>query len=112
MGAKVYNVYRYPPADAIYIGRPGKGVDGYWGNPCSIGKSCPECYQIHKDGGSTLPCYEAYLRRRLSIDTSFRMRFFGLKGQNLKCFCAKSEPLTLEDNHICHGQIMLKVLAE
>ena len=56
---KVVNIYkeRYD----VYIGRPGKGEVGYFGNPIVVGKECPICGEIHQRG-ETLKCYEKYLR--------------------------------------------------
>lgn len=45
----------------IYVGR-----NTYFGNPVIRGKKCPVCKKVHKEDGETLPCYEKYLRARLS----------------------------------------------
>ena len=52
----------------IYCGRsknggvPKKiGDYGWLGNPCVVNKKCIVCGYTHKDGGSTLACYEKYL---------------------------------------------------
>lgn len=78
----------------VYVGRAGHGLDGYFGNPVARRRPCPECSQIHVDGGSTLACYRQYLERRLAADTEFRRRVTGLRGKTLVCFC-KPGP--------CHG---------
>ena len=88
----------------VYIGRAGKGMDGYWGNPVKINEECPICRGTHKDRGSTLPCYETYLRQRLEGSMAFRMSFMALdKNEVLGCFCAPDA---------CHGDIMVKVWTE
>lgn len=85
----------------VYIGRPGKGQSGLFGNPVVIGQSCPICKEVHGDRGATLPCYEQYLLNRLANDTSFAEAFWKLKNKTLVCFCS---PLP------CHGNVMAKVL--
>lgn len=76
-------------------------ANGWLGNPVAIGRKCPICEQTHKDGGSTLPCYEAYLISRLATDSDFRTAFHKLKGKKLGCFC-KPNP--------CHTDVMIKYL--
>jgi hypothetical protein len=85
----------------VYIGRRGKGNDGYFGNPVIIGRKCPVCSKIHDDGGATLPCYEQYVRSRINTDPEFRSRVKALKGKTLGCFC-KPKP--------CHGDILKKII--
>lgn len=88
--------------DEVYIGRPGKGRDGYLGNPVVRGRKCPVCEAIHKDPGDTLNCYSKYAAGRVKTDPKFRRRVFNLKNKTLVCFC-KPKP--------CHGDI-LAALAE
>lgn len=87
----------------VYIGRAGKGQDGYFGNPVRIGYKCPVCSSVHSSGGDTLPCYEKYLRDRLFHDETFRLSVKNLLGKVLGCFC-KPKP--------CHGDILIKVCKE
>lgn len=110
---RVYSIYRKPPAKAIYVGRAGKGNEGKWGNPYSSNAVCKRCGAYHAKGGETLECYEKYLREQLHRDREFEIDFDLLHGKDLVCFCAPSEAgLTLNDVHICHGQVMIKVLEE
>lgn len=83
--------------DDVYIGRAGRGFDGYFGNPVRVGVACPECGRIHTSPGDTLPCYTRYLDRRLSQDAEFRRRVARLRGKRLGCFC-KPKP--------CHGDVL------
>ncbi len=98
------------PGD-VYCGR-GKGSkwnpkncnpveSGYWGNPIAVNKECPVCRELHKTGGSTLPCYEEYLTDRLSYDSEFSDEFIRLQGETLACFCKPKA---------CHTDIMIKYL--
>ena len=81
----------------VYIGRAGKGQDGYFGNPVRIGATCTFCGKFHADGGSTLPCFTNYFLTRLEKDPEFKRRIVALKGKTLGCFC-KPKP--------CHGDVI------
>jgi len=87
---------RKEPYD-VYIGRAGKGKDGFFGNPIVLGKRCDYCYQIHEEPGSTLDCYREYFLMKVENNKEFRNRVLGLKGKRLGCFC-KPKP--------CHGDII------
>ena len=87
----------------VYIGRKGKGQSGYFGNPIRRGYDCMECGVVHATGGSTLPCFERYARKRMASDAEYRSRVAGLHGKVLGCFCAPAP---------CHGDILIKLAAE
>lgn len=106
MVIKVVNLYKNKYD--VYIGRPGKGQRGTFGNPVAIGRLCPVCGSVHKDGGSTLPCYEKDLDRRLRDDVRFRSSFMGLVEEAIEaekagrilalgCFCKPRR---------CHGDVL------
>jgi hypothetical protein len=80
---------RVEPYD-VYIGRAGKGQDGYFGNP----------YTLREHGQKALELYRSYFEARLS-DPAFRARVEGLRGKVLGCFC-KPGP--------CHGDIIAAYL--
>lgn len=95
----------------VYCGR-GKGVfkdpikcgkndEGYFGNPVVLGSECIVCKEYHMSSGSTLKCYEIYLRDRLKNNAIFRNEFLKLKGKKLGCFC-KPNP--------CHTDVMIDYL--
>lgn len=86
----------------VYIGRAGRGQDGYLGNPVAVGRVCPICNQVHTAAGDTLRCYEQYARKRIADDPEFRERVKSLKGR-LGCFC-KPGP--------CHGDILVRLWHE
>ena len=65
--------------DYVYIGRAGKGLTGYFGNP------------------TTLKKYRGYLESRIDEDIGFREKVMNLYGKTLVCFC-KPKP--------CHGDIL------
>lgn len=77
------------------------GERGWLGNPSIINCKCFVCGEVHKDGGSTLPCYEQYLKNRLEVDVQFKDAFYKLKDKKLGCFC-KPKP--------CHTDVMIKYL--
>jgi len=77
----------------VYIGRSGKGMSGYFGNPFPI--------QTGRKRGSTLEKYRKYLEHRLMTDTEFYRRVKDLKGKTLVCFC-KPKP--------CHGDILIEYI--
>lgn len=90
----VVNIYHHVPTDNdVYIGRAGKGKDGYFGNPFRLGPDGDRQEVIMK--------YFEYLIERLATDKEFSSRILQLKDKNLVCFCA---PKT------CHGDIIARLL--
>lgn len=81
----------------VYIGRPGRGMAGTFGNPYPAGKTCNRCGQLHVDGDSTLSCFEAYFLDRVNRDRAFRLQALHLRGKVLGCFCKPSR---------CHGDVI------
>lgn len=73
----------------VYIGRAGRGKDGYFGNPI--------LRAVDESPGSTLDGYRAYFYNRLERDPEFKKRVLNLKGKRLGCFC-KPAP--------CHGDVI------
>ena len=76
----------------VYIGRKGKGQDGYFGNPFPV--------QKHGRDGS-IEKYKEYFLDRISKDPEFRQRVLELRGKRLGCFC---KPLP------CHGDVIAEWL--
>lgn len=70
----------------VYIGRPGKGEDGYFGNPFDQYKRADNIALFHR-----------YFYFRLNTDPVFRKGVEALKGKILGCFC---KPLD------CHGDVI------
>lgn len=79
---------RKEPFD-VYIGRAGKGCDGYFGNPFRLGAG--------ESRGATLANYRSHFHERLTNDEEFRKRVRGLRGKVLGCFCKPAS---------CHGDII------
>lgn len=97
---RVANITRNEPYD-VYIGRSGKGQDGYFGNPIRVGHFCQRCRELHGTPLSTLPCFDSYFRARIATDAEFRTRVRELKGKVLGCFCAPGP---------CHGSLIAQWL--
>ena len=79
----------------VYVGRKGKGEDGYFGNPHPVGY-CRECKVVH-DRDDAIKAYSVYFYKRINHDLEFRRRVLELKGQTLGCFC-HPQP--------CHGNVI------
>jgi hypothetical protein len=77
----------------VYIGRTGKGQDGYFGNPFRLRAS--------EDRGATIERYGKYFHNRMETDPEFKRRVHELKGKTLGCFC-KPYP--------CHGDVIAEYL--
>jgi len=109
MSYKQANLKYQQPYD-IYCGRGQNGLIpmqanqyGWLGNPIRKGIKCPECGEKHETGGSTLRCYEVYLRSRLLADEDFANNFDKIKDKVLGCFCTPAP---------CHTDIILELLEE
>lgn len=74
----------------VYIGRAGKGQDGYFGNPFPL-----------KPGGATIERYKEYFGNKIDNDPIFKARILELKGKTLGCFCKPNS---------CHGDIIAEYL--
>ena len=77
----------------VYIGRAGRGQDGYFGNPFMLSAG--------QSRGASLDKYRAYFYERIKNDQEFRTKIHGLKGKTLGCFCKP---------HPCHGDIIAEYL--
>lgn len=84
----------------VYIGRAGRGQDGYFGNP----------YKLTGEElrGATTARYEAYFLERVERNAEFRRRVQELRSRRLGCFCAPARSaLTGQSTpRICHGQVI------
>lgn len=89
---RVVNIHNKLPYD-VYIGRQGKGRDGYFGNPYTIG--------IDGDRDAVIALYRIWFEQRVADDEEFRARVLALKGQALGCFCAPAK---------CHGDVIIEWL--
>ena len=74
----------------VYIGRKGKGQDGYYGNPFA---RMPQTESI--------ALFRKYFYERLKSDPVFNLRIRSLKGKILGCFCKPKA---------CHGDVIAEYL--
>ena len=88
----VVNISSRLPYD-VYIGRAGKGHDGYFGNPFRLNDESERVEILRK--------YEVWFYDRLASDPEFKRRIHELKGKKLGCFCRPK---------ICHGDIIADYL--
>ena len=77
----------------VYIGRAGKGQDGYFGNPFRL--------RENESRGATIDRYREYFYDRLETDPDFKDRIHELKGKTLGCFCKP---------YACHGDVIAEYL--
>ena len=85
----------------VYIGRPGRGIAGPFGNPVIVDEMCPVCDKIHKRASETISCYKEYFEWRAGCDAVFRQMVLELRGKTLGCFCHPRK---------CHGDIIVEWL--
>ncbi len=72
-----------------YIGRAGRGEDGYFGNPFRMGNGISREDAVQK--------FQRYFTERIEKDSEFRRRVLTLKGKRLGCFCKPKA---------CHGDVI------
>ena len=87
MQTVVVNIYK--EQFDVYIGRAGRGHDGYFGNPFRIGLG------ISRD--DAVKQFQRYFADRIEKDSEFKQRILTLKGKRLGCFCKPKE---------CHGDVI------
>lgn len=80
---RVVNIHK--EAYDVYIGRVGKGQDGYFGNPFRLKQGM--------DRGGTLAGFREYFYRRLANDAEYRRRVHELQGKTLGCFCKRTHAM-------------------
>jgi hypothetical protein len=72
----------------VYIGRAGKGQDGYFGNPFSVAEYG---YVV------CIAKFREYFYERVQTDIEFKRRVDALSGKTLGCFCFPKP---------CHGDVV------
>ena len=77
----------------VYIGRPGRGLAGTFGNPFKVGKDGSREEVIEK--------FRVYFKDRIEKDPAYKKAVEALRGKRLGCFCA---PLS------CHGTVYVEYL--
>lgn len=89
----VHNIYRdVMTGTDTYVGRAGRGFDGYFGNPFTL--------RPGDDRGATIERFREYAQDRMFRDPEYRERVRALHGRRLFCFCAPQA---------CHGEVLLEL---
>jgi len=73
----------------VYIGRAGKGLDGYFGNPFRLSPG--------DDRAVVLDRYRVWFLERIRTDGEFQRKVLALRGKRLGCFCKPAA---------CHGDVI------
>ena len=73
----------------VYIGRAGRGEDGYLSNPFRIGQGTSREDAVKR--------FHGYFADRIERDSEFKRRVLALKGKKLGCFCKPKA---------CHGDVI------
>lgn len=97
---KVVNVYK--DQFNVYIGRAGKGKDGYFGNDHPIG-FCKICNIFHLRE-QAIECFKKDFKEKIESDQEFLERVLELKDKALGCFCKN------KGNELCHGDVYVEWL--
>ena len=87
MQTVVVNINKEP--GDVYIGRAGRGEDGYFGNPFRIGNG------ISRE--DAVKGFQEYFAERIERDFEFKRRVLAVKGKRLGCFCKPKA---------CHGDVI------
>ncbi len=77
----------------VYIGRAGRGQDGYLGNPFVVG--------MDGDRQTVIAKYKVWFWHRVNTDPEFRRRVKELAGKALGCFCKQPGR-----DVACHGDVI------
>ena len=96
---RVVNIYKNKYD--VYIGRSGKGQEGYFGNLIKCNEKCLVCQEVHIESGSTIVCFKEIFLLRIDNDIEYREKILSLKDKTLGCFC-KPKP--------CHGDVIVEWL--
>ena len=85
----------------VYIGRPGRGKSGEFGNPHTLG-FCRVCDQVHRDKGDASAAFAEDFYFQIQHDPVYRQKIEALRGKVLGCFC--------DDKNTCHGRVYVEWL--
>ena len=107
MRGRVINIH-HKEKYTTYIGRAGKGQNGYFGSRIPLGKPCPICGKKHTRQDFH-PCYKRDLWSRMK-DPEFCHLLRELEGETLGCFCVPKGGYKEGTPYPCHGFIMLDAI--
>lgn len=84
-----------------YVGRPGRGLRGDYGNPHPVGPpACALCRRWHRRG-EAVEVFRSEAAERYRRDAAYRALVERLRGKRLVCFCAPER---------CHGEVYVELL--
>jgi ribA/ribD-fused uncharacterized protein len=92
------NLTKAEQADAVYIGRAGKGKTGKFGNLYEVGKP-PDNFTVEE----AVELYRKDLWEKIKSDPDYAKDIYALKGKKLAC----PGP---EADDACHGQVIVKAI--
>ena len=84
----------------VYIGRPGRGFSGEFGNRHEVG-TCIACQYRHHTRDAAIELHAAELCERFLTDVGYRQQVESLRGKYLVCFCWPKR---------CHGENYVEIL--
>lgn len=95
-GTKVINLRDAPRGwehdpNYVYIGRAGRGHDGYFGNPFRLNNE--------SERERVLDTFNGWMLGRIQSDPTYAARVTALAGKTLVCFCAPK---------LCHGAALAR----
>lgn len=89
----------------VYVGRPGRGEVGTFGNPYHPNEICSRCWTYHRGPAATIPCFKLYFTERVTTDATFRQQVLRLRGRTLWCpGCKGKSP--------CHAEVIVEWLEQ
>jgi hypothetical protein len=90
---------------SVYIGRAGRGEDGFFGNPCVVDKWCDRCQRLHLNAESAVEGFRMYFAKRVVEDPEYRARVLALKDRSL--WCPGRCKVFVPDGP-CHGDVIVE----
>lgn len=116
MKTTVINIRDAPPGwetnpNYVYVGRPGRGLSGQWGNPHPVDKSCSVCGGVIHTRQEAIAIHRTWALRlagklnKVWEDVAFKKSLETLRGKYLVCFCKK-----LKVEVPCHADVYVELL--
>lgn len=94
MPTRVVNLHR--EHYDVYIGRAGRGHDGYFGNPFPLAPNASDA-----ERKACLDRFREHFLFKIASEPKYAARVFALRGKVLGCFCKPRD---------CHGDIIARYI--
>ena len=91
----------------VYVGRPGQGLSGTWGNNHPIGRPCPTCKGREHNRTESIERFAQETRQFLANFPGFRTDLEQLRGKFLVCFCKQAK-----FEVPCHADVYVELLGD